>query len=324
MTDKFNNWFSKIIESIASEEVPTATDAPSGETTKATTSDTVGRKGIMSDVDAIMTSLDALTVELTEDLNQEEPILEGAADAVVDFLIKIPRARKAQAKVNKVKLKSAGLEAAAANSQGDKKVELNKKIELIKTQGKELQSMVDDKFSKSSDIVQSAQSAEKIKGQIAVLKAGMGEGDNSDMKDQAKKLVNRLRDEEAAIAEAQPEKEELEAAKADKEDDKKEEPSVDKEDDKKEDEEPTKNSKEGKLKRLEDLLSKAKESGDDAKIKKVQDLLDKVSAKESWQISNTPLGMMLESEIVKLEMSFTLNESRHQNFDIKNRFSSLL
>jgi hypothetical protein len=85
-----------------------------------------------------------------------------------------------------------------------------------------------------------------------------------------------------------------------------------------------KNSKEGKLKRLEDMLAKAKESGDEEKIKKTQDLIDKVSAKESWQLGNTTLGMMLESEITKLEMSFTLNESRYQNLSVKERFSRLM
>jgi hypothetical protein len=85
-----------------------------------------------------------------------------------------------------------------------------------------------------------------------------------------------------------------------------------------------KNSKEGKLKRLEDMLAKAKESGDEEKIKKVQDLIDKVSAKESWQLDGTTLGIMLESEIAKLEMSFKLNESRYQNFNVKDRFSRLL
>jgi hypothetical protein len=53
-------------------------------------------------------------------------------------------------------------------------------------------------------------------------------------------------------------------------------------------------------------------------------LIDRVSAKESWQLDGTTLGMMLESEILKLEMSFTLNESRYQNLSIKDRFSRLL
>ena len=85
-----------------------------------------------------------------------------------------------------------------------------------------------------------------------------------------------------------------------------------------------KNSKEGKLKRLEGQLAKAKESGDEEKIKKVQDLIDRVSAKESWQLDGTTLGMMLEYEILKLEMSFKLNESRYQNLSVKDRFSRLL
>ena len=86
----------------------------------------------------------------------------------------------------------------------------------------------------------------------------------------------------------------------------------------------SKNSKEGKLKRLQDMLAKAKDSGDEEKIKKVQDLIDKISAKESWQLDGTLLGMMIESEIIKLEMSFKLNESRFYDLNIKDRFSRLL
>lgn len=85
-----------------------------------------------------------------------------------------------------------------------------------------------------------------------------------------------------------------------------------------------KNSKEGKLARLNDLMKKAKESGDESKIKKVQDLIDKVSAKEAWQIEGTNLGMILESEITTLEMSFKLNESKYTNSSIKDKFSRLL
>ena len=90
------------------------------------------------------------------------------------------------------------------------------------------------------------------------------------------------------------------------------------------DAEDAKNDKEGKLKRLEDMLVKAKESGDEEKIKKVQDLMDRVSAKESWQLEGTNLGMMLESEIIKLQLSFKLNESKYTDLSIKDRFSRLI
>lgn len=85
-----------------------------------------------------------------------------------------------------------------------------------------------------------------------------------------------------------------------------------------------KNSKEGKLSRLQDLLKKAEESGDEEKKKKVQDLIDKVSAKESWQIEGTEFGRLLEMEIVKLENETILNESRYHINSVKDAFSKLI
>jgi hypothetical protein len=85
-----------------------------------------------------------------------------------------------------------------------------------------------------------------------------------------------------------------------------------------------KNTKEGKLKRLEDAMAKAKESGNQAKIDKIQNLIDRVSAKESWQIEGTELGRLLEMEITKIESSFILNESMYSINSIKDAFSKLI
>jgi DNA-binding protein Fis len=85
-------------------------------------------------------------------------------------------------------------------------------------------------------------------------------------------------------------------------------------------EEPAKNSKEDKLSRIENLLKKAEESGDEAKIQKIKDLKDKIAAKESWQLEGTELSRLFEMEIKKLEMSFLLNES----LSVKDSFSRLI
>lgn len=85
-----------------------------------------------------------------------------------------------------------------------------------------------------------------------------------------------------------------------------------------------KNTKEGKLKRLEDAMAKAKESGNQDKIDKIQNLIDRVSAKESWQIEGTELGRLLEMEITKIESSFILNESMYSINSIKDAFSKLI
>jgi len=62
-----------------------------------------------------------------------------------------------------------------------------------------------------------------------------------------------------------------------------------------------KTSKESMLDRAQTQLATAKESGDEDKIKKAQDLIDKISQKESWELQDTDLGKLFESELDKLE-----------------------
>lgn len=85
-------------------------------------------------------------------------------------------------------------------------------------------------------------------------------------------------------------------------------------------EEPAKNSKEDKLSRIDALLKKAEESGDEAKIQKIKDLKDKIAAKESWQLEGTELGRIFEMEIKRFESMFSLNES----LSVKDAFSRLI
>lgn len=94
-----------------------------------------------------------------------------------------------------------------------------------------------------------------------------------------------------------------------KEDEPKEEP-VDK----------TDNSKEGQTKRIDAIIKRAEESGDEEKLKKAKDLKARILAKEAWQIEGTKLGLMLEAELKKLEMSEMIKES----LSIKDRFSKLI
>lgn len=90
-----------------------------------------------------------------------------------------------------------------------------------------------------------------------------------------------------------------------------------------EDEEPadkTDNSKEGMTKRIDAVIKKAEESGDEEKVKKAKELKDKILAKESWQIKDTKLGSILESELRKMEMTEMIKES----LSLKDRFSKLI
>jgi len=122
--------------------------------------------------------------------------------------------------------------------------------------------------------------------------------------------LNDLRKKISELGDEEPEKPETTEEPA-KEEPTKEEPAK---------EEPAKNSKEDKLSRIENLLKKAEESGDEAKIQKIKDLKDKIAAKESWQLEGTELSRLFEMEIKKLEMSFLLNES----LSVKDSFSRLI
>ena len=85
-----------------------------------------------------------------------------------------------------------------------------------------------------------------------------------------------------------------------------------------------KNTKEGKLKRLEDAKKKAQEAGDTEKEAKIQNLIDRISAKESWQMNGTELGRLLEMEITKIESEYILNESKYAINSIKDAFAKLI
>tara|TARA_R110000803_G_scaffold8697_3_gene27983 strand:+ start:25921 stop:27378 length:1458 start_codon:yes stop_codon:yes gene_type:complete len=85
-----------------------------------------------------------------------------------------------------------------------------------------------------------------------------------------------------------------------------------------------KNTKEGKLKRLEDAKKKAVEAGETEKIAKIQNLIDRISAKESWQMNGTELGRLLEMEITKIESEYILNESKYAINSIKDAFAKLI
>jgi hypothetical protein len=411
--NEFKKWVDRV-----NEELELSPTINKGTSKPATNDSNITRSTMIGDIDNIMNSLETLAVELTEEIFielAEDFIIEDAGEAAIDFLIRMPKARKAQQKVNKIKLKVAGLESAAAVAEGPKKKQIQTKVTLVKAQANDLQTAVNKKYEKQSDMVQRALSSEKIKGQLDVIKASMGEGDKTELKAQAQKLQQRLKDEEDAIGDGKPEKSELQQAQEEIEaSQKNKKTGVESNDDgnpnddgkPKEDElnalkdklakakesgdedeikkvqgliddlsngggkpkggEPKEDElnalkdrlakakesgdedeikkvqgliddlsngggepkndgkKEAELKTLNDRLAKAKESGDEDEIKKVQDLIDKISAKESWQLDGTQLGVLLEMEIKKLEHREILKESKYQINSIKDAFRKLM
>lgn len=341
MMKTFNDWYNSINEQIS--EPTVATKEPTTATTEpavATTEPKSNREVIINDVDSIMTSLETLSSELKESLKLNETGLASAGAAVAgaaaaaglakgaktlyDAKVKAPKARKEQAKVNAMNLKIAGVESTYASADKDQKDKLKAKLDAVKSSRDDLQKAIQDRYSDSSKVVKRSIAAEKTKGKMEVLKIHMGDAtpeQQKEIKNQLAKLKNKSAEDTKLLQQSVEDVKNntsAEDAAAVKNLGK------DNADDTTKKEREDKNSKEGKLARLNDLMKKAKESGDESKIKKVQDLIDKVSAKEAWQIEGTNLGMILESEITTLEMSFKLNESKYTNLSIKDNFTKLL
>ena len=281
--DRFENWFNKINEDLNEPAVSTAGEASADVDVQVATS---SREDMLSDVDTIMQSLETLADELTEDYVTTGDIAAGAAvagGAAVGAALLIKK-QILKKKVQKT---------------------LNK-VEDMKTQAEKLK----DAKSKESDPAKKKGLQDKIEKLETAAK---------ELKDATTAKYKELDDkiqQDIDMAKAK--------AKAKKAtEDKPEDEPKDKKPEKKDSEvAPEKNSKEDKLSRLNSLMDKAKKSGESAKVKKIQDLIDKVSAKESWQLDDTTLGQLLESEIKKLEMEFILNENKSNS--IMDRFSKLI
>ena len=288
MTNQFEQWFAKMNEDLAQE--PTIKDAATEAPTAEVSTEHGDRDAMMHDIDTIMTSLETLAGELKEELESlDAELVNEAGDSVakkaIDFMVRAPKARKAQKKVNSLKLKIAGLEAASQKAEGDKAKAIDSKVQTLKTQAKDLQTLVDDKIKDKGEIVKKAQHSEKIKGQIEVLKTGMGEGNKEDVKAQMKKLTQRLKDEEAAIKDLEPSKEEK-AAVAKKNEAKK------------------------------SLVARASEAG-------LNELAEEIATKLDWQIAEgTALRTKYDTIIKKAENDNQLNERLHVS--VKDRFRNLL
>lgn len=200
----------------------------------------------------------------------------------------------------------AGLESVKKEDQeNEAKVDANKD-KIIAEYDKKIKELEDSK--EGQDERQALATDMKIVG-FKMQKAKLEK--DTEKVDLFKGKLNDLRKKISELGDEEPTKEEPKAEEPAAEEPAKEEPKA---------EEPVKNSKEDKLSRVEALLKKAEESGDQEKIKKIKDLKDKIAAKESWQLEGTELGRIFEMEIKKLESMITLNES----LSVKDAFSRLI
>ena len=365
--ETFENWYTNILEEVA----------------------TAPTKTLSRDVDTIINSLGTLVKELTEELdspefNEVNEAGEEGSSKVWQWIWWMPKARKAQQKVNKIKLNVIDMEQAAEDAPDkEQKAKISAKAQMTKDQAHELQALIDDKFNAKGELVAKALHNEKIVGQIASIQRASGLEDDPEKKASYKEkmaeLQKKWKEDQLAIKELEPseedkkaeiekKKEEQRLAKekqdkldadaetAKKKEDNDEEPETT--------EEPTKNPKvkelEDEITKLEQDLEAAEKSTDKnkggidvlkgailGKKKALQKLKDKTEPQESlinranevglnelateigskldWQLQEgTTLYQKYDAIIKKTEYSNTLNESKYNNFNIKDNFSRLL
>jgi hypothetical protein len=281
------------------------------------------REDMLADVDSIINSLETLAGQVVESLNEEiEQIDEIATKNLADafnYMVVAPKARKAQKKVNQMRMQIQDMEYALDRAETDNaKERLEYKIEKSKEQVEHLQDSVIDRYDNHSDIAMRARKNEKIKGDIELSKRAIGmdpsQAETKKLKKRMARLSNTLDKEEAALRKF----------------------------------EPNATEKEEMTKRIEADRAKRKQNSDDAdkmpneslKIQESMDikkdlmtraaalnneeLVNRISTKEGWQLNGTKLQRDIETEIRRAEANKTLNDNRYDVTSIKDAFSKLI
>lgn len=251
---------------------------------------------ITADIDAIIGSLETLANELSEDLENDDEVTEGAGSFLKSWLISI-KAAKAQKKINKIKMNSADLEFAAMNAEGDKKKVLMDKSDAVKQQAIELQNLVDERFAGKGAIVTARISKEKIKGQLEIIKRTSGMEDDpskkSDLRGKMAELNAKYAEEQQAIKDLEDKNAESIAAEK-------------------------KRMAAQSQSQSESLITRAKSAG-------LNELATEIESKFDWQVAEgTVLRTKYENIIAKVEADATLNESKYTIDSIKDAFSRLM
>jgi hypothetical protein len=322
MTNQFEQWFAKMNEDLAQEPTikDTASEAPAAEVS----TEHDDRDAMMHDIDTIMTSLETLAGELKEELeNFDTELVNEAGDSIakkaIDFMVRAPKARKAQRKVNGLKLKIAGLEAASQKAEGDKAKAIDNKVETLKEDVK----------------AQMQKLNQRLKDEESAIK------DLEPSKEEKESAEDQLKKQREAEAKKTTKKEEPKNEEPKNEEPKNEEPKLD----------PIK----AKIKEYEDAIDQLKDKKDKASkdkigilqaaIKSEKSKLEKAAAKEAlviraseaglnelaeeiatkldWQIAEgTVLRTKYDTIIKKAENDSQLNERLHVS--VKDRFRNLL
>jgi hypothetical protein len=235
---RFEEWYKAINEELGAE--PTAAEV----------STESPRDAMIQDVDTIMTSLETLAAELTEELqnedlveiNEDQSNIDGltgiatsalaaggiaaggaymAVKKLIDYSVRGPKAAKAQAKVDAIKLQAAKLELAlsTASDKGvsaEKKEAITKRIEATKEQADQLQDALDQKFASASSTVQKFIDNQKLKTRMELTKIHLSDAsdeEKAELTDKLKKLNAKYDEDKLALQELKPTEDEQKKAK---------------------------------------------------------------------------------------------------------------
>lgn len=323
------------------------------------------------DQSAIDTILETY-LELFESLeNEEDEVNEAGSDAAKkmgksmwQFIYWAPKARKAQQKVNKVKLNQKALDLAAdeaPNKEQREKLEL--RATRMKDKIKELQTAVDDRYGDKGNYVKGVMQRQKIQGQLDIIKTETGMSDDPDeqttLKAKAQALQKRYKEEEEALKAMEPSEEEKKKAADELEAQQKEEarlkakreeeraaaqakadeapagdapakteaPKADApEGGKPEGEKPNRpaegpNSKDGMIKRYQDLLAKTE---DPEKKAKIEAKIASLQAESVESFENAEFISILESELAEFSRDIISESFGFQTANIADKFRKLL
>ena len=168
------------------------------------------------DQSAIDTILEAY-LELFESLENEDAELHEAGGEAAKkmgkglwrFVYWAPLARKAQQKVNKVKLNQKSLDLAADEAPNkEQRDKLKLRATRMTDKVKQLQAAVDDRFGDKGNYVKGVIQRQKIQGQLDIIKTETGMSDDPDeqatLKARAEALQKRYKEEEEALKAMEP------------------------------------------------------------------------------------------------------------------------
>lgn len=302
------------------------------------------------DFDAISAKLEQYNQILEEtDLDESAELNEGGkevATKVWNFVWHMPRAAKAQQKVEKQKLNLQSLQLAADQAPNkEQREKIAAKAARVKDMVSQLQAEVTSKYKDKGGAVDSIIKKVKYMGSMERLKNEVGNGgDKADLKGRIKELAMKMKEEDKALKQLEPSEADKQAAKEKaearknkrKEDiantsqkvkdtmDKKDQEALDAQKAEKEKAkrpESGKNSKEDMIQRYKNMLDKAE---DPEKKKAIQAKIDKLQNESEERFMDADFISILEAELLEFSKEIIVESFGFQTSSIADKFRKLL